>query len=146
MKYSYFPGCSLKGLGRAYEESLLPVMQHLGVELDELDDWNCCGATAYMSVDEEQGLRAGRPQPRPRRKDRPARSDGAVQRLLPGAQQDQAQHRRLPGDQREPSTARSDRQAQLQRQHCRCAIRWTCCSTTSAWTPSSKRSSGRSRD
>src|SRR5512136_1661698 len=52
MKYSYFPGCSLKGLGRAYEESLLPVMRHLGVELIELDDWNCCGATAYMAVDE----------------------------------------------------------------------------------------------
>lgn len=52
MKYSYFPGCSLKGLGRAYEESLLPVMRNLGVELSELDDWNCCGATAYMSVDE----------------------------------------------------------------------------------------------
>ncbi len=52
MKYSYFPGCSLKGLGRAYEESLLPVMKHLGVELEELSDWNCCGATAYMAVDE----------------------------------------------------------------------------------------------
>ena len=52
MKYSYFPGCSLKGLGRAFEESLLPVMQRLGVELQELDDWNCCGATAYMAVDE----------------------------------------------------------------------------------------------
>jgi len=52
MKYSYFPGCSLKGLGRAYEESLLPVMKHLGIELQELEDWNCCGATAYMSVDE----------------------------------------------------------------------------------------------
>jgi heterodisulfide reductase subunit B len=54
MKYSYFPGCSLKGLGRAYEESLLPVMRHLGVDLRELEDWNCCGATAYMSVDEEE--------------------------------------------------------------------------------------------
>jgi heterodisulfide reductase subunit B2 len=52
MKYAYFPGCSLRGLGRAYEESLLPVMRHLGVELKELDDWNCCGATAYMAVDE----------------------------------------------------------------------------------------------
>jgi heterodisulfide reductase subunit B len=52
MKFAYFPGCSLKGLGRAYEESLLPVMRHLGVELMELDDWNCCGATAYMAVDE----------------------------------------------------------------------------------------------
>ena len=52
MKYSYFPGCSLKGTGRAYEESLLPVLKALGVELEELDDWNCCGATAYMAVDE----------------------------------------------------------------------------------------------
>ena len=52
LKFSYFPGCSLKGLGRAYEESLLPVMQHLGVELHELEDWNCCGATAYMAIDE----------------------------------------------------------------------------------------------
>ncbi len=61
MKYTYFPGCSLKGLGRAYEESLLPVMRILGVELYELDDWNCCGATAYMSVDEgEAGVLAAR--------------------------------------------------------------------------------------
>jgi heterodisulfide reductase subunit B len=54
MKFSYFPGCSLKGLGRAYEESLLPVMRQLGVELMELNDWNCCGATAYMSVEEQE--------------------------------------------------------------------------------------------
>lgn len=52
MKYSYFPGCSLKGLGRAYEESLLPALKHLGLELQELPDWNCCGATAYMAIDE----------------------------------------------------------------------------------------------
>lgn len=52
MKYGYFPGCSLKGTGRAYEESLLPVMKHLGVDMVELDDWSCCGATAYMAVDE----------------------------------------------------------------------------------------------
>lgn len=50
--YSYFPGCSLKGIGRAYEESLLPVFQALDVKLEELEDWNCCGATAYMAVDE----------------------------------------------------------------------------------------------
>ena len=36
--YSYFPGCSLKGTGRAYEESLLPVMKALDIELEELDD------------------------------------------------------------------------------------------------------------
>ena len=52
MKYQYFPGCSLKGSGRAYEESFLAVFRALGIEVKELDDWNCCGATAYMSVDE----------------------------------------------------------------------------------------------
>jgi heterodisulfide reductase subunit B2 len=52
MKFSYFPGCSLKGTGKAYEESLIPVLQALDVQLEELDDWNCCGATAYMAVDE----------------------------------------------------------------------------------------------
>jgi heterodisulfide reductase subunit B2 len=50
--YSYYPGCSLKGTGRAYEESLHPVMRALDIHLEELDDWNCCGATAYMAVDE----------------------------------------------------------------------------------------------
>ncbi|MFA6319067.1 MAG: CoB--CoM heterodisulfide reductase iron-sulfur subunit B family protein, partial [Elusimicrobiota bacterium] len=36
----------------AYEESLLAVFRVLGIELQEIDDWNCCGATAYMSVEE----------------------------------------------------------------------------------------------
>lgn len=52
MKYAYYPGCSLKGTGRAYEESLLAVFAALGIEFEELEDWNCCGATSYMSVDE----------------------------------------------------------------------------------------------
>lgn len=52
MKYLYFPGCSLKGTGKAYEESLLAVFRALNIELREIDDWNCCGATAYMGVDE----------------------------------------------------------------------------------------------
>jgi heterodisulfide reductase subunit B len=56
MRFSYFPGCSLKGMGSAYEDSLLGVMRILGVELNELDDWNCCGATAYMAVDEERSF------------------------------------------------------------------------------------------
>lgn len=51
-RYLYYPGCSLRGTGKAYEESLLAVFKILDVELEELDDWNCCGATAYMSMDE----------------------------------------------------------------------------------------------
>jgi len=52
MKYAYYPGCSLKGTGRAYDESLLAVFRALEVELEELEDWNCCGATSYVSVDD----------------------------------------------------------------------------------------------
>ncbi|MCX5733734.1 MAG: CoB--CoM heterodisulfide reductase iron-sulfur subunit B family protein [candidate division NC10 bacterium] len=56
MTYRYFPGCSLKSSGRAYEESLLAVFHAIGVPLQELDDWNCCGATSYMSVDEVEAF------------------------------------------------------------------------------------------
>ena len=51
-RYAYFPGCSLKGNSRHYEESILPVFREIGLPLEELEDWNCCGATAYFSVDD----------------------------------------------------------------------------------------------
>jgi heterodisulfide reductase subunit B len=50
--YGYFPGCSARGTGVAYEESLLTLFRLLNLSLDELKDWNCCGATSYMSIDE----------------------------------------------------------------------------------------------
>jgi heterodisulfide reductase subunit B2 len=52
MKYAYFPGCSLESTGVAYEESVRAVAGPMGMELAEIPDWNCCGATAYMSVNE----------------------------------------------------------------------------------------------
>jgi heterodisulfide reductase subunit B len=50
--YAYYPGCSLKENSRSYEQSLLPVFKEIGLPLEELNDWNCCGATAYFSVDD----------------------------------------------------------------------------------------------
>lgn len=50
--YVYYPGCSLKGGSKHYEESLLPVLKAIGMEFEEIKDWNCCGATAYFSVDD----------------------------------------------------------------------------------------------
>ncbi len=55
-EYLYFPGCSLKGAGAPYEKSLLAVFRALGLSLTEIPDWNCCGATAYLSVDAEMGV------------------------------------------------------------------------------------------
>ena len=50
--YGYYPGCSMRGIGVAYEESLLTLFRLLGLSLEELRDWNCCGATSYMCIDE----------------------------------------------------------------------------------------------
>jgi len=52
MKYGYFPGCSAEATGKAYDISTRAVCAKLGIELEELDDWNCCGATSYFSARE----------------------------------------------------------------------------------------------
>jgi heterodisulfide reductase subunit B len=51
-KYAYFPGCSLEKMAHSYHMSALETTRALGIELEELEDWNCCGATAYFHVDE----------------------------------------------------------------------------------------------
>ncbi len=56
LRYSYYPGCSLSATGKAYDVSTRAVCEKLGIRLDELPDWNCCGATAYFSVDEDESL------------------------------------------------------------------------------------------
>lgn len=48
--YSYYPGCSLQHGNHAYGVSTKAVAKALGFELVEIDDWNCCGATEYFSV------------------------------------------------------------------------------------------------
>lgn len=49
MKYAYFPGCSLEHTAKPYDESIRAIFKALEVELIEIEDWNCCGATMYMS-------------------------------------------------------------------------------------------------
>lgn len=50
--YLYFPGCTMNATGVAYGESVLTLFRLLGLPIEELADWNCCGATSYMSIDE----------------------------------------------------------------------------------------------
>ncbi|UCF78770.1 MAG: CoB--CoM heterodisulfide reductase iron-sulfur subunit B family protein [Candidatus Eiseniibacteriota bacterium] len=52
MDYTYYPGCSLEVSNKAYDISARNVVKALGANLVELEDWNCCGATNYMSVRE----------------------------------------------------------------------------------------------
>jgi heterodisulfide reductase subunit B len=46
MKYGYYPGCSLLSTAVEYARSAEGVLERLGVELEEVKDWVCCGATA----------------------------------------------------------------------------------------------------
>ena len=50
MKYGYYPGCSMDKNARSYHISLMSIAKPLGLELVEVEDWNCCGATEYFSI------------------------------------------------------------------------------------------------
>jgi heterodisulfide reductase subunit B len=50
MEIGYYPGCALHGSSSDYEMSVQTCLAALGVQLRELDDWICCGATAAHSL------------------------------------------------------------------------------------------------
>jgi heterodisulfide reductase subunit B len=51
LEMGYYPGCSLHGTAREYDESVHEVARVLEVELVELPDWNCCGASSAHMTD-----------------------------------------------------------------------------------------------
>jgi len=52
MKLSYFPGCTLKTKARDLDLSTISAMEALGIELEELPRWNCCG-TVFSFADDD---------------------------------------------------------------------------------------------
>ena len=52
IRFSYYPGCSLGSSTDFYDRSLRKVLTFYGIELKELDDWSCCGASAAPTVNE----------------------------------------------------------------------------------------------
>ncbi len=50
MKALFYPGCSMQKNARPYLDSLMAIREEIDLELQEIEDWNCCGATEYMSV------------------------------------------------------------------------------------------------
>ncbi len=45
MKYAFFPGCSLESTAWDFDRSTRAVCGALGIELEEIPDWVCCGST-----------------------------------------------------------------------------------------------------
>ena len=56
MKLSFYPGCSLEGMASDYARSIDAVFQALDIDLVEIDDWSCCGATAAHSLSEAMSV------------------------------------------------------------------------------------------
>ena len=53
MRIGYYPGCSLLGSSREFNESVKAVCEAIGLELVEVPDWNCCGASSAHVLDHE---------------------------------------------------------------------------------------------
>jgi heterodisulfide reductase subunit B len=56
MKVTYYPGCSLEGTAVDYAASIAGIAPLLDVELVELFDWNCCGASSAHSLNHQLAL------------------------------------------------------------------------------------------
>jgi heterodisulfide reductase subunit B len=52
MKISYYPGCTLKTKAANLEMAALASLAALGVEVEEIDRWNCCGAVFSLTADD----------------------------------------------------------------------------------------------
>lgn len=55
-RMAFFPGCALQSMNWEYRESIAKVASALDLEIIEIEDWTCCGATAAHSLDEKMSL------------------------------------------------------------------------------------------
>jgi heterodisulfide reductase subunit B len=56
MKTGIYPGCSLNGSSRDYNESVFALAEAFGFKLEQVPDWNCCGATAAHNLNKDLSL------------------------------------------------------------------------------------------
>ena len=72
LRYAYFPGCSMETTGTTYRLSIEYVAKKIGLELMEIPDWNCCGASSAHAKGKWLSLAL------------PARNIGIAEKRLPG--------------------------------------------------------------
>jgi len=56
MQVGYYPGCSLESSAKEFDLSLRAMFQEMQISLQEIPDWNCCGASPAHSLSEELGM------------------------------------------------------------------------------------------
>ena len=57
MKMAYYPGCSLSSTARDYNQTIVEICAFLDIELVEIRDWNCCGASSAHMTNQEVAMR-----------------------------------------------------------------------------------------
>lgn len=56
MRVGYYPGCSLESSAKEFDLSLRAIFKEMEISLEEIPDWNCCGASPAHSFNEELGM------------------------------------------------------------------------------------------
>jgi len=56
MIIGYYPGCSLEGTSKEYSDSLFAVAEKCGINLETINDWNCCGASAAHNLNHDLAI------------------------------------------------------------------------------------------
>lgn len=56
MEIGFYPGCSLKGTSSEYAQSTLALAKAFDIDLVEIKDWNCCGATAAHNLNHDLSI------------------------------------------------------------------------------------------
>jgi heterodisulfide reductase subunit B len=51
MKVSYYPGCSLEATAKPYNISAQEVCHVLGIEMEDVPEWTCCGSSPALKMD-----------------------------------------------------------------------------------------------
>jgi len=52
MEIAYYPGCSLHSSSKLYDIQTKSVLNRIGIQLSEIEDWNCCGATSASKTND----------------------------------------------------------------------------------------------
>ena len=56
MRMGYYPGCSLLGSAKEFNESVRAVCEAIDLTLEEVPDWNCCGASSAHMLNHDLAL------------------------------------------------------------------------------------------
>lgn len=56
LRYAFFPGCTLESAAAELKTSTLKTCEKLGIELEEIDGWTCCGAAQIQDIDDFLGV------------------------------------------------------------------------------------------